>query len=301
MNVAGTIFSQLLYFIPQRQFRRIVKKYNGEKGTRTFKCWDQYLCMVFAQLTYRESLRDIEVCLRAVGNKLYHSGIRGKISRSTLARANNSRDWRIYRDIAHLLIKRARPLYVDEPFGVDLQDTVYALDATIITLCLSIFPWARYKNNKGGVKLHTQIDLRGNIPVFIAITEARYPDVKALDQFVFEAGATYIMDKGYTDYSRLHKINQALASFVIRAKSDISYKRLSSSKVDILSGVLSDQIVRLRRTDSAKHYPDKLRRIRYFDKIQKRYFVFITNNFLLPAKIIADLYRCRWQVELFFK
>lgn len=301
MNSGKPIFAQLIDFVPQRQFRRLVKKHSGEKGSRTFSCWDQFLCMAFAQLTYRESLRDIEVCLRALSKKLYHVGIRGKVSRSTLADANDTRDWRIYRDFAQILIARAKKLYVDEPFGVELKETVYALDASIVTLCLSVFPWARYQHDKGGIKLHTQIDLRGNIPVFIDITAAQRADVHLLDIFTPEAGAIYIMDRGYVDFARLYRINQALAFFVIRGKKDLSYKRVCSHDVDATTNICSDQTIKLKDSNSAKNYPESFRRIRYFDEKQKRYFVFLTNNFSLPAKTIADLYRCRWQVELFFK
>lgn len=301
MSETRIIFSQLISFVPKRDFRRLVDKYEGNKRIKSFSCWDQFLCMCFAQLTYRESLRDIEACLGAMKNKLYHVGIRSKVSRSTLGDANNSRDWRIYRDFASILIKEARTLYVSEPFGLDLKETVYALDASIITLCLSVFPWAQYQQTKGGVKLHTLIDLRGNIPVFIDITEAKVSDVRALDWFIAEAGAIYVMDRGYVDFARLFVINQALAFFITRAKKGMAYRRLYSHAVDKTCGICSDQTIKLTDKGSVKKYPNKLRRIRYFDKENSHYFVFLTNNFSLPAKTIADLYKNRWQVELFFK
>lgn len=300
MNSGKTIFTQLTNFLPKREFRRLVEKYNGDKGVTKFRCWDQFLCMAFAQLTYRESLRDIETCLRAFGKKLYHAGIHGNVARSNIADANDNRDWRIYRDFANLLIAEARRLYVDEPFGVELQETA-AIDASIISLCLSVFPWAQYQKSKGGVKLHTLIDLRGNIPVFIAITEAKRADVHALDWIVPEAGAIYVMDRGYIDFARLYSIAQALAFFVTRAKKDMAYKRLCSHPVDKTTGVRSDQTIKLTDRDSLKNYSEKLRRIRYFDSDNKRFFVFLTNNFSLSADTIAELYRSRWQVELFFK
>lgn len=301
MNSGKTIFAQVIDFFPKREFRRIVEKYQGDKGAITFSCWDQFLCMAFAQFTYRESLRDIETCLRAFGKKLYHVGIRGKISRSTLADANNNRDWRIYRDFAALLIEEARELYIGEPFGVDLKETVYALDASIITLCLSVFPWAKYSTTHAGVKLHTQMDLRGNIPVFIGITAAQSSDVSALDEIVFEPGAIYIMDKGYIDFARLYCLTLAFSFFVTRAKKNMSYRRLRSHPTDKTTGVCSDQTIALKDPDSKKNYPGKLRRIRYFDSDNDRYFIFLTNNFTLPAHTIAELYKSRWQVELFFK
>ena len=301
MSNGKAIFSQLSSFLPKKEFDKCVQRYDGNHRIKSFSCWDQFLCMSFAQLTYRESLRDIEACLRAMGKKLYHVGIRGNVSRSTLAYANDNRDWRIYRDFASILISEARELYIDEPFGVELKETVYALDASIISLCLSVFPWAQYQKTKGGVKLHTLIDLRGNIPVFIAITEAKRSDVHALDWIIPEAGAIYIMDRGYTDFARLHTMTQALAFFITRGKKKMVYRRLYSHPIDKTTGVRSDQTIRLAGIDSTTSYPDKLRRIRYFDVDSNRFFVFLTNNFSLPASTIAELYRCRWQVELFFK
>jgi hypothetical protein len=257
--------------------------------------------MAFAQLTYRESLRDIECCLRAMKDKLYHAGIRGNISRSTIADANEKRDWRIYRDFARTLIRQARQLYAGEDFGVQLDQTVYALDATIIDLCLSVFPWAKFRQSKAAVKLHTLLDLRGAIPTFVCITDGKVHEVNILDHLVPEIGAIYIMDRGYLDFARLYTLNQASAFFIVRAKSNTGLRRLYSMPVDKSTGLQCDQIVVLTGFYSHKDYPEKLRRIRYFDEQHKRRFVFLTNNFSLPAKTVADLYRCRWQVELFFK
>jgi hypothetical protein len=257
--------------------------------------------MSFAQLTYRESLRDIEACLRAAHKKLYHMGIRSKVSRNTLANANQVRDWRIYADFAQAIIGIARKLYIDEDFGVELQQTAYALDATIIDLCLSLFPWAKFRNRKGAVKLHTLIDLRGSIPAFVIITHGKVHEVTVLDDLIIEAGAIYIMDRGYLDFRRLHRIQQASAFFVTRAKSNFKFKRLYSNRVDKSTGVQCDQIIVLTGFYANKDYPDKLRRIRYHDAEHNNTLVFLTNNFTLPALTIAKLYRCRWQVELFFK
>jgi len=257
--------------------------------------------MSFAQLTYRESLRDIEACLRAAHKKLYHMGIRSKVSRNTLANANQVRDWRIYADFAQALIGIARKLYINEDFGVELQQTAYALDATIIDLCLSLFPWAKFRNRKGAVKLHTLIDLRGSIPVFVIITHGKVHEVTVLDDLIIEAGAIYIMDRGYLDFKRLHRVQQASAFFVTRAKSNFKFKRLYSNRVDKSTGVQCDQIIVLTGFYAKKDYPDKLRRIRYHDAEHNNTLVFLTNNFTLPALTIAKLYRCRWQVELFFK
>ncbi|MBI4653393.1 MAG: IS4 family transposase, partial [Nitrospirae bacterium] len=287
MNSGKSIFAQLMEFIPHK--------------IRSFTCWEQFLCMAFAQLTYRESLRDIEACLRATHKKLYHMGIHSKISRNTLANANQVRDWRIYADFAQVLIGIARKLYINEDFGVELQQTAYALDATTIDLCLSLFPWAKFRNRKGAIKLHTLIDLRGSIPTFVNITHGKVHEVTVLDDLIIEAGAIYIMDRGYLDFHRLHRIQQSSAFFVTRAKSNFKFKRLYSNRVDKNTGVQCDQIIMLTGFYSNKDYPDKLRRIRYHDAENNKTLVFLTNNFTLPALTIAKLYRCRWQVELFFK
>ena len=301
MNSGKSIFAQLMEFLPIYEFRKCVKRYNGNYKIKSFTCWEQFLCMSFAQLTYRESLRDIEACLRAAHKKLYHMGIRSKVSRNTLANANQVRDWRIYADFAQVLIGIARKLYIDEDFGVELQQTAYALDATIIDLCLSLFPWAKFRNRKGAVKLHTLIDLRGSIPVFVIITHGKVHEVTVLDDLIIEAGAIYIMDRGYLDFKRLHRIQQTSAFFVTRAKSNFKFKRLYSNRVDKSTGVQCDQIIVLTGFYAKKDYPDKLRRIRYHDAEHNNTLVFLTNNFTLPALTIAKLYRCRWQVELFFK
>jgi len=301
VNSGKTIFSQLMDFLPSHEFRRCVELYKGSYKLKQFSCWDQFLCMAFAQLTYRESLRDIEACLRSAGSKLYHMGIRSRVSRNTLANANQVRDWRIYADFAQVLIRTARELYINDSFGVELKETVYALDATTIDLCLSLFPWAIFRKRKGAVKLHTLLDLRGNIPSIIVITHGKVHEVNLLDQLVFEAGATYVMDRGYLDFTRLYKITLASAFFVTRAKSNFVFKRLYSLPVDKSTGVLSDQIITLVSPYPSKGYPDKLRRIRFHDAVTKNRLVFLTNNFSLSSPVIADLYRCRWQVELFFK
>lgn len=300
MNSGKTIFAQLMEFLPIHEFRKCVKRYNGNYKIKSFSCWDQFLCMAFAQLTYRESLRDIQACLRASQQKLYHMGIRGKVSRNTLAHANQVRDWRIYENFAQVLIGIARELYINENFGVELDQTAYALDATIIDLCLSIFPWAKFRNRKGAIKLHTLIDLRGSIPAVVIITHGKIHEVTILDDIFIEPGAIYIMDRGYLDFARLHRIHQSLGFFVTRAKRNFNCKRLYSSSVDKKTGIRYDQIVVLRGFYAKKDYPDKLRRIRY-DAENKKTLVFLTNNFLLPAVTIANLYRSRWQVELFFK
>jgi transposase len=301
VNSGKTIFSQLIDFLPVQDFRLCVERYEGNYKLQSFSCWDQFLCMAFAQLTYRESLRDIEACLRSAGTKLYHMGIRGRVSRNTLANANQVRDWRIYADFAQILISTARRLYVDDSFGVQLHQTVYALDSTTIDLCLALFPWARFRKHKGAVKLHTLLDLRGNIPTILVITHGKVHDVNFLDQLAFEPGAFYVMDRGYTDFERLYNITLASAFFVTCARRNFAFNRLHSLSTDESAGVLSDQIISLQGFYSRKSYPDKLRRIRFHDPDHDRYLVFLTNNFALSALTIAQLYRSRWQVELFFK
>jgi transposase len=301
MNTGKTIFSQLMDFLPLYEFRQCVKRCDGNHKFQSFSCLDQFLSMAFAQLTYRESLRDIEACLRAAHSKLYHMGIRGRVSRNTLANANRERDWRIYRDFGQVLIGIARRLYAGSDFGVEIKHAAYALDATIIDLCLSLFPWAKFRRTKGAVKIHTLLDLSGSIPTIIIVTCGKIHDVNILDQIVFEAGAFYIMDRGYLDFARLYNFHLASAFFVIRAKKNFRFKRLYSHPVDKQSGVLCDQTITLAGFYPRKNYPQKLRRIRYFDKLTNKHFVFLTNNFTLPPATIADLYRSRWQVELFFK
>lgn len=301
MYKGRTVFSQVLDFLPMHKFRRCVERYNGNKGVRAFTCLDQFMCMAFAQLTYRESLRDIECCLRAMNEKLYHMGIKGNISRSTLADANEKRDWRIYSDFALALIDQARQLYANEDLGLELKDTVYALDASTIDLCLSLFPWARFRTTKAGVKLHTLLDLRGNIPSFIDITDAKVHDVNILDKLIPEPGSIYVMDRGYLDFERLYNMHQCSAYFVIRKKTNTSFQRLYSNKVDKTTGLRCDQIIVLSAYYSRKSFPDKLRRVKYFDLETGKTLNFFTNQFAFPALTIANLYRCRWQVELFFK
>ena len=301
MNSGQTIFSQLMEFIPTYEFRQCVKRYNGNYKVKSFSCWNQFLTMAFAQLTYRESLRDIQACLRVAQNKLYHMGFRGKISRNTLANANQIRDWRIYADFAQVLISIARPLYAKDNFGLELEQTVYALDSTIIDLCLSLFPWATFRKRKGAIKLHTLLDLHGSIPTMIFITHGKFNDVKILDNLLIEPGAIYIMDRGYLDFARLHKIHQSSAFFLTRAKKNFNFKRLYSHDVDKDTGIQCDQTIALMGFYSKKDYPKKLRRIRLLDPETRKRLIFLTNNFKLPAKTITDLYRCRWQVELFFK
>jgi hypothetical protein len=287
--------------LPLHIFHQCVDRYHGNFKVKDFSCLDQYLCMAFAQLTYRESLRDIEVCLRAQKNKLYHMGIRSAVSRNNLANANKVRDWRIYADFAHSLIQTARELYVNDSFGLELENTVYVLDATTIDLCLSMFPWANFRKSKGAVKLHTLLDLRGSIPTFIHISDGKLHEVNTLDIVPLEAGAFYVMDRGYLDFARLYTISQASAFFVIRAKSNLKCRRVYSYQADRATGLICDQSVMLTGFYQAKGYPDKLRRVKYYDAETDKTLVFLTNNFTLPAMTIADLYRCRWQVELFFK
>ncbi|OGX41960.1 MAG: transposase [Omnitrophica WOR_2 bacterium RIFCSPLOWO2_12_FULL_50_9] len=281
------------------EFHKCVERYHGERKILSFSCLDQYLSIAFAQLTFRESLRDIESCLRSMSGRLYHMGFRGRISRSTLADANEKRDWRIYADFAMVLIHRARELYINEPFGVELANTVYALDSTTIDLCLALFPWARFRKNKGAVKLHTLLDLRGNIPSFIDITDGKVHDVNVLDILISEAGSFYIMDRGYIDFKRLYELHQALAFFVIRAKSNLQYRRLYSRPVDKSAGLRCDQTIVL--TQSFADYPEQLRLVKFYDTENDLRLTFLTNNFALEALTIAQLYKCRWKVELFFK
>jgi hypothetical protein len=301
MYVGKLVFAQVMEFMPLSAFRRCVAKYQGNWKVKTFTCLDQFLCMAFAQITYRESLRDIEACLRSQSNKLYHMGIRGTVSRSTLADANEQRDWRIYAELAHTLIATARTLYSAEPFIEELDETVYALDSTTIDLCLSLFPWATFRKRKGAVKLHTLLDLRGNIPTFIYISDGKLHDINVLDFLPLEPGAFYVMDRGYVDFERLYTITQAAAFFVTRAKSNLKFRRLYSRQVDRAAGVICDQTIVLSGPVSKKDYTEKLRRIKYNDPQSGKTLVFLTNNFTLPTLTIAQLYRSRWQVELFFK
>lgn len=301
MHEGRFIFSQLMDFLPTYEYNKCVRRYRGNHRVRTFSCYDQFLCMAFGQLTYRDSLRDIVTCLEVLKPKLYHIGIRGKISRSTLADANENRDWRIYADFAQVLIAQARELYANEDFGVELDNTVYALDASTIDLCLSLFPWAGFRTTKSAVKLHTLLNLRGNIPEFIHISDGKLHDVNVLDIMIPEAGSVYVMDRGYVDFKRLYALNQATAFFVTRAKTNFQYKRRYSRPVDKTSGLRCDQTVVLTGFYSKKVYPEAMRRIVYRDAETGKRFVFLTNNFALPALTIAQLYKARWQVELFFK
>lgn len=300
--MSKTVFTQIMESIAKYEFDKCVRRYNGNYRTRNFRCWDQFLCMSFAQLSYRESLRDIEACLNAQPNKLYHMGIKGNVSISNLSRANENRDWRIYADFAQVLISKARILYHDDSdFLLDLNDTIYALDSTTIDLCLSLFPWAKFRKHKAAIKLHTLLDLRGSIPSFIEITTGLIHDVNILDVLVPEPGSYYIMDRGYLDYERLYRLNQDKAFFIIRAKKNMKFRRLYSSKVDKTTGLRCDQIVKLTGYKSSQFYPDKLRRVKYYDSKNGRHLVFLSNNFDISALTIADLYRNRWKIELFFK
>jgi len=301
MYTGKLIFSQVMEHLPLHVFHQCVDRYQGDFKIKEFSCLDQYLCLAFAQLTYRESLRDIESCLRSQKSKLYHMGIRASVSRNNLSNANKVRDWRIYADLAGSLIQTARKLYANDSFGVELESTVYALDATTIDLCLSVFPWAKFRKNKGAVKLHTLLDLRGNIPTFIHISDGKLHEVNTLDILPLEAGAFYVMDRGYLDFTRLYSISQACAFFVTRGKSNLKCRRVYSQPVDKSTGVICDQSVLLTGFYQAKGYPDKLRRVKYYDAEHDKTLVFLTNNFTLPALTIAELYRCRWQVELFFR
>ena len=301
MNQGKLVFAQVMEHMPLTTFRRCVTRYQGEHKVKTFSCLDQFLCMAFAQLTYRESLRDIEACLRAQRSKLYHLGIRSVMARNTLANANTVRDWRIYADVAQSLIGIARRLYIDEPFGVDLKETVYALDTTTIDLCLSVFPWAPFRTAKAAIKLHTLLDLRGNIPTFIHISDGKMHEVNVLDQLLPEPGAFYIIDRGFIDFERLYRFHEAGSFFVTRGKSNLKAKRRYSHPVDRATGLICDQTVVLTGFQSRKDFEVPLRRIRFKDPETAKNLVFLTNNFTLPALTITELYRCRWQVELFFK
>ena len=301
MYTGRIVFSQLIDFMPLRDFRRCVRRYHGNHRVKSFTCLDQFLCMAFAQLTFRESLRDIETCLRAMQPKLYHAGIRAKISRSTLADSNENRNWRIYADFAQVLIGIARGLYAKDSFGVTLEQTAYVFDSTTIDLCLSLFPWAQFRRYKSAVKLHTLLDLRGNIPCFMHITGGRTTDSLALDELPLEPGAFYIMDRGYIDFARLYRFTNEAAYFIVRSKDKLIHRRRTSRAVDKSTGLRSDQTIVLTGPLTSQKYPAMLRRISYFDAEMSQRLVFLTNNFTLEALTIAQLYKCRWQVELFFK
>lgn len=301
MHAGKLVFSQVMDFLPWRRFDTCVRRYNGDCKVKTFPCAEQLRVMAFAQLTYRESLRDIETCLRAVGGKLYHMGIRSSVSRNNLSHANQTRDWKIYADFAQILIHEAKSLYATEDLGIDLDATVYALDASTIDLCLSMFPWAKFRKTKGAVKLHTLLNLQGNIPEFILISDGKLHDVNVLDYLIPSPGAYYVMDRGYLDFARLHELHQAKAYFVTRAKRNFKFERRYSHPVDKTTGVQCDQTVLLETFYSLQGYPDPLRRIRYYDEELDKRFVFLTNDFVLPATTITALYKSRWQIELFFK
>lgn len=301
MHTGQFLFAQLMAFLPCRDFDRCVRHYRGNYRTRRFTCQDQFLCMAFAQLTYRTSLRDIEICLNSLKSKLYHAGIRGTVARNTLALANQNRDWRIYADFAAILIARARQLYAGDSLSVDLEQTVYAFDSTTIDLCLNLFPWARFRKRKGAIKLHTLIDLRGNIPCFVHISSGKMHDVKALDHLPLEPGAFYVMDRAYIDFARLHVFQVNMAFFVTRAKKNLQCRCRAQRPVDKTTGLRCDQSIVLTGVKTATEYPELLRRIKYVDPETGKRLVFLTNNFVLDALTIAHLYKCRWQVELFFK
>ena len=301
MNTGRTVFAQLIAHLSHIEFQKCVTRYDGDQHHRSLSCWDQYLAMAFAQFTYRESLRDIEACLGSMGGKLYHMGFRSRIARSTLADANETHDWRIFADFAQHLVGVARPLHVEDPMGVDLDHSLYALDSTTIDLCLSLFPWAKFRQHKGAVKMHTLLDLHGNIPTFIRITDGKVHDVNILDEISPEAGAFYVMDRGYIDFERLYVFTLSSAFFVVRTKQNVVLQRRYSRPVDKSVGLRSDHTVILTAIESVKAYPDALRRVRYFDAETNQRLGFLTNNFALPAITIAQIYKCRWQVELFFK
>ena len=301
MYTGKMIFSQVVSFLPKYEFQKCVNKYRGSHKVKDFSCWDQFICMAFAQLTYRKSLRDTVICLRAMQSKLYHMGLRSHVSRSTLAYTNANRDWRIYAEFAQILIHVARDLYRDDEFGIELDETIYALDSTTIDLCLSLFPWARFRKQKGAIKLHTLLDLRGNIPSFIEITDGKIHDVNILDILVPEPGSFYIMDRGYIDFMRLYTLHSYGAFFVIRAKSNMNFRRLYSYPVDKSTGLKCDQAIVLTGVDTSVYYPEKLRRVKYYDTDTHKEFNFLTNHFMIPAITVAQLYKQRWQIELFFK
>lgn len=301
MHVGKNVFAQVMAWVHPEQFRRCVARYRGEYKVLSFSCYEQFLAMAFAQITYRESLADLEVCLRSRRDQLYHMGFRSTIAHSTLADANRERDWRIYADLAQRLIARARRLYAQEPLGMELEQTVYALDSTTIDLCLSLFPWARFRSTKAAVKLHTLLDVRGPIPTMIAISEGKQADVRVLDELIPEPGAFYVMDRGYLDFARLYRFVLTGAFFVTRTKAGVQLNRLESRPVDRSTGIRSDHIVWLRNLQSATRYPDRLRRVTFRDPEDGKVLVFLTNNFDLPAELIAHLYKLRWRVELFFK
>ena len=301
MNSGKAIFSQIMDFLPVYEFNKCVQRYRGNYKIQSFTCLNQFYTMAFEQLTYRESLRDIEACLKALRTRLYHAGIRSTIARSTLADANNIRDWRIYADFAQVLIKIARPLYVHDDIGVELDEIVYALDSTTIDLCLTLFPWARFRRRKAAVKMHTLLDIHGSIPVFIWISDEKMHDVNILDILEPEPGAIYLMDRGYIDFKRLHNIAAHNAFFITLSKSNMRFRRLYSHSHDILKGIHSDQTILLTGIRSSTAYPDKLRRVHYYDKKHQNHLYFLTNNFSYPSLTIANLYKCRWQIELFFK
>jgi hypothetical protein len=300
MNTGKTVFSQVMEFLPLYEFRKCVERYQGDYKVKSFSCMDQFLCLAFAQLTFRESLRDIEACLRSMQSKLYHMGIRGRVSRNTLSNANNQRDWHIYADFAQVLIHRARPLYAHDPLGIALDNTIYALDSTTIDLCLALFPWARYRKEEGAVKIHTLLDLRGPIPAFIDITDGKVADVDILDSLIPEAGSFYIMDRGYHDFNRLYALHQAKTSFIIRDKDNTVHHRVYSRPVDKNTGLRCDQTISLSPYGTGR-YPELLRLVRFFDSKSNKRLTFLTNNFTIDAMTVAELYRSRWKIELFFK